>query len=167
MTQAYEMILVGGEEVGIRGLIPAIEAAMVQVKDASDETITAFLLKELRPLNYFPDAAKGKYGNAFLREYKDALTRYTKKPDTKIPLEIRMYSHDGKGMESLGQRVSEALSAAGLAARVVPVLDLMQMAGDGVGKLPALMINQKVVCFGREPETGEIRDWLEAVCIPS
>ena len=162
MHTDFDMILVDGDEVGIRGLRAGIEAAMVQVEGESDAVITAFLLEKLGHDNWIAGGAKEKYGRAFLREYKKARGVYLSSPDPNLPKSIKVYGAGDSRCERLTELVREVLAEEKISATLDPVTDLMQMARDGVLRVPALVIDGETKSVGVVPSRREIREWLNA-----
>jgi small redox-active disulfide protein 2 len=54
----------------------------------------------------------------------------------------------------------EAVAMAGVEAEVVKVTDYRQIAAYGVMSTPGLVIDGKVVSYGRIPSPGDIAVWL-------
>ena len=54
----------------------------------------------------------------------------------------------------------EAVAMAGVEAEVVHVTDYAEIAAKGVMNTPGLIIDGKVVSFGRVPSAGDIAVWL-------
>ncbi len=54
----------------------------------------------------------------------------------------------------------EALVLAGLAAEIRHVTDYREIAARGVMSTPGLVIDGKVVSYGRIPSAGDIAEWL-------
>lgn len=49
----------------------------------------------------------------------------------------------------------------GIAANITKVADFKEMMKYGVMSTPAIAIDGKVVCAGRVPVKGEVKEWLE------
>ncbi len=60
----------------------------------------------------------------------------------------------------LEQNTREAVTMAGVEAEVVKVTDYGQIAAYGILSTPGLVIDGKVVSFGRVPSAGDIAAWL-------
>jgi small redox-active disulfide protein 2 len=60
----------------------------------------------------------------------------------------------------LEQNTREAVMMAGVEAEVVKVTDYGQIAAYGILSTPGLVIDGKVVSFGRVPSAGDIAVWL-------
>ncbi|MBG0787001.1 MAG: TM0996/MTH895 family glutaredoxin-like protein [Anaerolineaceae bacterium] len=64
-----------------------------------------------------------------------------------------------KRLEAETREVAEEL---GLAPEFIKVKEMAEIMAYDVMSTPALVIDEKVMCFGRIPEKSEIREWLEA-----
>jgi small redox-active disulfide protein 2 len=64
-----------------------------------------------------------------------------------------------KRLEQIAHREVEKL---GLTANIAKVTDYGQIMGYGVMSTPGLVINGRVVSFGRIPANQEVADWLIA-----
>jgi small redox-active disulfide protein 2 len=60
----------------------------------------------------------------------------------------------------LEQAAREAVEMAGIDASVVKVTDYGQIAAYGILSTPGLVIDGKVVSYGRVPSAGDIATWL-------
>jgi len=60
----------------------------------------------------------------------------------------------------LEQAAREAVAMAGIDAEVVKVTDYGQIASFGILSTPGLVIDGKVVSYGRVPSAGDIAVWL-------
>jgi small redox-active disulfide protein 2 len=60
----------------------------------------------------------------------------------------------------LAANAKEAIAMAGVEAEVVKVTDYRQIAAYGVMSTPGLVIDGKVVSYGRIPSAGDIALWL-------
>ncbi|MBG0770263.1 MAG: TM0996/MTH895 family glutaredoxin-like protein [Anaerolineaceae bacterium] len=64
-----------------------------------------------------------------------------------------------KRLEADTRAVAEEM---GLEPEFIKVKDMPEIMAYDVMSTPALVIDEKVMCFGRIPERAEIREWLEA-----
>lgn len=62
--------------------------------------------------------------------------------------------------QRLEQAAHEAVEMAGIEAEVVKVTDYGQIAAYGILSTPGLVIDGKVVSYGRVPSAGDIAVWL-------
>ena len=62
--------------------------------------------------------------------------------------------------QRLEQAAREAVVMAGVEAEVVHVTDFADIAAKGVLQTPGLVIDGKVVSYGRVPSAGDIAVWL-------
>jgi small redox-active disulfide protein 2 len=58
------------------------------------------------------------------------------------------------------RRVMNALAQLGLAADVGKVTDMKEIMSFGVLGTPAVVIDGKVMCYGRIPTVDEVKKWL-------
>jgi small redox-active disulfide protein 2 len=56
--------------------------------------------------------------------------------------------------------VKEAVSDAGIDARIEKVTDMLAIAGYGVLGTPAVVIDGEVKCVGKIPHLEEIKSWI-------
>ncbi|QRN83311.1 TM0996/MTH895 family glutaredoxin-like protein [Chloroflexota bacterium] len=64
-----------------------------------------------------------------------------------------------KRVEAETRAVAEEM---GLEPELIKVKDMAEIMAYDVMSTPALVIDEKVMCFGRIPEKSEIREWLDA-----
>ena len=62
--------------------------------------------------------------------------------------------------QRLEKNAREAVAMAGVDAEVVHVTDYKEITARGVMSTPGLVIDGKVVSFGRVPSAGDIAVWL-------
>ena len=60
----------------------------------------------------------------------------------------------------LEQLTREAVQAAGVEAEIVKVTDYAEIAAYGIMSTPGLVIDGKVVSYGRVPSAADIAAWL-------
>ena len=75
-------------------------------------------------------------------------------------LEIRIAGPGCKNCEELASRVKKTLEGLQAEATVIKVTDYKDIAASGVMMTPGLIVNGKVVCQGKLPTEGVIRNWL-------
>jgi small redox-active disulfide protein 2 len=64
--------------------------------------------------------------------------------------------------KTLEKRAHEALASLGVPADVLKVEDMVQIATYGILRTPGLVIDEKVVSFGRVPDVDEIKRMILA-----
>ena len=62
--------------------------------------------------------------------------------------------------QRLAANAQEAAAMAGVEVEIVKVTDYAQIAGYGIMSTPGLVIDGKVVSYGRVPSAGDIALWL-------
>jgi small redox-active disulfide protein 2 len=62
----------------------------------------------------------------------------------------------------LERNAREAMAMTGVEADIVKVTDYAEIAGYGILSTPGLVIDGKVVSYGRVPSPGDIAAWLTA-----
>jgi small redox-active disulfide protein 2 len=77
-------------------------------------------------------------------------------------MDIKILGPGCKNCVNLEQRTTEALGSLGIDAAVSKVTDLATIAGYGVMRTPALVIDDEVVVTGRVPSTGDIAALIAA-----
>jgi small redox-active disulfide protein 2 len=63
----------------------------------------------------------------------------------------------------LERAANEAIEMAGIDAEIVKVTDYGQIAAYGILSTPGLVIDGKVVSYGRVPSAGDIAEWLTGI----
>ena len=66
----------------------------------------------------------------------------------------------GCNSSTLESTVKAVLAEEGIAAEVTKIDDMMAAIQRGIMRTPALAIDGKVVCSGRNPKEEEVRNWL-------
>lgn len=142
------LIKVGKNRIGIVGLTHVIGQVEKTHSGCSDEEIADELLVKLSKRNYIHPSVKENYKTAFIREYKKALG---------LPFEEELSSANvirvlGQGCAQcnrLETDLLEILSELKIAADFEHVKDIVEIAKYGPMKMPAVIVNGKVLLSGR------------------
>ena len=78
-------------------------------------------------------------------------------------LTIKILGSGCKNCLSLAENAKTALSELGIEAQMIKVTDFAEIAAFGVMSTPALVVNEKVVSFGRVLKAKEIKNILEKI----
>lgn len=160
-----KQIMINDRLIGIAGLDDSIKKIAASNKGKSDEEIKESLLAEIASKNYVPPAAREKYAQALLREFKIAQGL----PVTKQPahgLNIAVLGRGCARCRELEDDVRNLLSEMKIAADLRHITDFKEIASYGVLDSPALVINNKVVSVGEVPPKSKIRQWIIEAYIP-
>lgn len=160
-TQDVKQIKIGKHMIGFVGLKSTFEEMGKDYVDQTDVTLSRMLLKRLAGQNYIPENVRGKYSHAFVREFRKYLGHAVEDEGAE-GLVIKVLGAGCVICDGLENTVMETLATMGLAADLEHVRDAEQISEYGVKGTPALVINGKVMCTGRNPSNSEIRKWLEA-----
>ncbi len=153
-------IKIGAHKVGIVGLQSAVEELAPDFAHESDDTVAAELFKRLSRQNYIPAKVRESYGRAFVREFR----RFLGQPYQKISagiLEIKVLGPGCAQCDRLEKEAMDVLSEMNLAADLEHVRDIKEIAKYGVMGMPALVINGRIMCWGKLPSKNKIKGWLE------
>ena len=126
-------IKVGNHRVGIIGLRSVMEEMAEEYTERSDDEVQTELLKRLSRKNYIPDRVKGKYGKAFLREYK----KFIGKPyeeEVSEGLDIKVLGPGCPQCDRLEGELMAVMAEMNLAADIEHVRDISergQVCGQG------------------------------------
>jgi len=74
---------------------------------------------------------------------------------------IKILGSGCKKCTTLAENTKEALAALGREAEIVKVTDFSEIASFGVMSTPTLVIDEKVVSFGKVLKPGEIAKFIE------
>ncbi len=158
----HTRIRVGDHELGLMGLRRAIEEIAGSHAFKTDEEVREALLERLGKENYIPGPAREDYGRAFIREFRKALGQ----PHEEVAdsgLRIAVLGPGCSQCDRLEQLVIQALAEMNLPASVEHVSDAKEIAGYGFLKMPALVVNGKVLATGAVPSAKEIKGRLLAL----
>lgn len=142
------LIKVGKNRIGIVGLVNVIEQVEQTCSECSDNEIADELLARLSKRNYIHSSVREKYKTAFIREYKKVLG---------LPFEeelsdeniIRVLGQGCAQCNRLETDLMEILSELKIAADFEHVKDIVEIAKYGPMKMPAVIVNGKVLLSGR------------------
>jgi small redox-active disulfide protein 2 len=76
---------------------------------------------------------------------------------------IKILGSGCKYCAALADNTKEALTQLGIDAQIVKVTDFAEIAAFGVMSTPALVVDEKVVSFGKVPKPKEIVSILEKI----
>ena len=161
-TQEVKQIKIGKHMIGIVGLKSTFEEMARDYVDQTDVALSRMLLERLAKKNYIPEKVREDYGRAFVREFRKFLGHAVEDEGAE-GLVIKVLGAGCAICNSLENAVMETLTTMGLGADLEHVRDAEQISGYRVQGTPALVINGKVMCTGRNPSNNEIRKWLEEV----
>jgi len=153
-------IRIGKHMFGIVGLKDVFTAIAGEHAEKPDDVLAGMLVERLADRNYIPANVKVKYGQAFVREFKKFLG-HTVADDASDGLVIKVLGGGCAVCDNLENTIMETLAVLGMAADLEHVRDAQQIAHYRVTGIPALVINGKVMCTGRNPSSKELRQWLQ------
>lgn len=78
-------------------------------------------------------------------------------------MDIKILGPGCRNCVTLEQRTREALGELALPATITKVTDLAEIAGYGVMRTPALVVDDHVLVSGRVPTVAQLRDLLAVV----
>lgn len=145
--------------VGIVGLIEAMEQTAMNGLDRPDEELKAELLGRLSKRNYIPERARGEYGKAFLREFKEFHGIAIE--ETRSGLAIKVLGPGCALCDALEKELIEVMAEMDVAADVEHVRDIKAIGSYGVMGTPALIINGDVKCVGKVPPRNKLKEWIK------
>lgn len=158
-AQEVKQIKIGNHMIGIVDLRSTFEEVTRDYVNQTDDSLSRILLERLVKKNYIPENVRKKYGRAFVREFKKFLG-HTVEDEGAEGLVIKVLGAGCVICDGLENTVMETLSTIGLAADLEHIRDAEQISEYRVQGTPALVINGRIVCTGRNPSINEIRKWL-------
>lgn len=159
-SNTVEQIMVTGQKTGIIGLKKVLEEVAQEFSGCSGDEIKGALLERLSKKNYIPAKIKGKYAEAFFREYQKHLGQQTNEPDF-AGLVIQVLGPGCPNCERLEREVMALMLEMNLAADFEHVRDPDEIGRFGVMGTPTLVINGKVKAVGNVPSKTKIKTWLQ------
>jgi hypothetical protein len=158
-------IRIGGNLVGIVGLNEAIAEVAECLTQGTDDEIKEELLKRLAGRNYIPSRVNELYGKAVLRAFR----KYLGQPVSDESVEGVHVAVLGPGCAQCSQLeidVREVMAEMELPGELIHISDFKEIARFGIMGVPALVINDKVVCVGAAPHRNKIKEWLMDATLP-
>ena len=155
-----KQIRIQGKLVGIIGLESVIATMAENYAARADEDIGKEMIERLSIKNYIPERARELYKAALVREFR----QYLGQPVAEAPICVPRVVILGPGCaqcDRMETDVREVMAEMQLAAELDHVTDIREISRYGVLGLPALIINDKVVCVGQVPNRNRIREWLQ------
>lgn len=153
-------IKIGRRTVGFAGLKNTFKDMAETYAEQSNDIVAEELLHRLSKKNYIADSVQKEYGRAFVREFRKFLGQLFKDENPGVP-EIKVLGAGCAICDSLENDVMEVLSEMQLPADLEHVRAVEHIAKYKVRGTPALLINGKIMCYGRRPSKNNIRKWLE------
>jgi hypothetical protein len=152
-------INIGGNSVGIVGLIPSFEEVYGTCQGKSDDEIKMALVESIKKKNYMPNSSREDYGKALLNEYK----KYKGLPyetDIDQSLTIRILGPGCARCDMLERIIIDALSEMKTIAAIEHVTNRTTIGEYGIRGTPAFLINENVLSVGIVPSKDEIKRWI-------
>ena len=146
---------------GIAGLEDVLAAMAAEWAHRSDADIGDEMIRRLSAGNYIPKNARDLYAAALVREFRVFLGETVPEPPAE-GVRVAVLGPGCAQCDRMETDVREVMAEMGLAAQLDHVTDLAAIARYGVVGLPALVVNERVVCVGQAPNRRKIREWLDA-----
>ncbi|UCD33429.1 MAG: thioredoxin family protein [Desulfobacterales bacterium] len=153
-------IKIGLQTVGLVDLKKTFKEMAGTYAEQPDDIVAEELLRRLSKKNYIADPLQKEYGSAFVREFRKFLGQPFADENPRL-LEIKVLGAGCVICDSLENDVMEVLSDMQLPADFEHVRDVEHIATYKVKGTPALLINNKIMCYGKRPSKNNIRKWLE------
>ncbi len=152
-------VYIGKNKIALIGLKSLFEE--LKKKNLKDEEeIKELLLRGIKKYNYVPSSAEQEYKDSLFEEYKVYIGELKERKISGV-LEIKILGPGCSTCDKIEEYTKEILSEIGIAADVEHVRDLNEIAQYGLIATPALLINRKVVAFGRLPNKKDIELWIK------
>lgn len=153
-------IRINNNLIGVVGL-EAVMASMAEDYAArGDNEIGMELISRLEMKNYIPGKARALYAEALAREFR----KYLGQPVVEkavAGLRVVILGPGCAQCDRMESDVREVMVEMQLAAELNHVTDIREIGRYGVMGVPAMIINDRVVCVGQAPNRNKIRDWLK------
>jgi small redox-active disulfide protein 2 len=158
-------IRIGNNLVGIVGLKQIMEEMAGMFSLCPDEEIGAQMIERLSRSNYIPSRVRDLYASALVQEFKKFLGQPIEVPPQK-GLRIAVLGPGCSRCSLMETEVREVLAEMNLPAELLHVTDIREISRYGVMGVPALVINDRVVCAGQTPHRNRIREWIKEATSP-
>jgi small redox-active disulfide protein 2 len=158
--QDFQKIPVGEYQVGVIGLNAALAALAGTHAEKSDEEVGNALTDLLSKKNYISASSRQAYAKAFVREFRKYLGQPCPDEPPRTALRVEVVGPGCYQCDSLEQSVIRLLNELQIPASFEHISDLQEIARYGIMRVPALLINGKVVCMGTVPSAQKIKEWL-------
>jgi hypothetical protein len=152
-------IRINNNLVGIVGLKKVMKTLARRASHLSDEDVGNEILKGLSEKNYIPSRMKALYAEAFTGEFRKLLGQPVEEPPFG-GLRVFVLGPGCAQCSRLETDVREVMAEMKLPGELLHVTDLSEIGKYGIMGVPALVINDKVVCVGATPHRNRIREWL-------
>jgi len=158
-------IRINNSLIGIVGLEAVLHSMADEYAACSDGDIGAEMMRRLEEMNYIPAKVRPLYAEALVREFRKHLGQPV--PEVVVSgVHVAVLGPGCAQCDRLENDVREVMEEMGLAGELTHVADMREIGRYGVLGVPALVINEKVVCVGQAPNRNKIREWLEAAQKP-
>jgi hypothetical protein len=154
-------IRINSNLVGIIGLKQVMETLARDDTRCADDEVGNEILKRVSEKNYIPARAKELYVKAFIREFR----KHRGEPVDEVALGGLRILVLGPGCAQCSRLeidVREVMAEMKLPGELLHVTDYGEIGKYGVMGVPALVINDKVVCVGVTPHRSKIKEWFRA-----
>lgn len=160
LTDTVKPISVHHNRVGIVGLEAVMAAMAGEYASRPDEDIGVEMIRRLEPMNYIPSKARPFYAEAFVREFRKYLGQPVAE-ETVAGLRVIILGPGCAQCDRMEMDVREVMAEMNLAAALEHITDVKEIGRYGVMGVPALIIDDRVVCVGQAPNRKKIREWLQ------
>ena len=156
-------LIVGNEEIPIRGLEPIMFMIFNQNLD-DDKSILNALVIEIENLgNKVPSDRREEFEIALLKEYKlfkEQIKLKREKKQRRIIMNIKVLGPGCMNCVTLEKRTAEALQKLNIEASLEKVTDYSEILSYGLVRTPGLLIDNKIVVQGSVPSVEQIQEIL-------
>jgi small redox-active disulfide protein 2 len=146
--------------VGIIGLQQAMEAMADEYAVRPEADIGTVMMKQLEKGNYIPKSSRDLYVDAFVREFKKHIGEPVEDQNVE-GLRVSILGPGCARCSQLEMDVREVMAEMKLAGDLTHITDVREISRHGIMGVPALVINDRVVCVGQVPHRNKIKEWLK------